>query len=117
MPESNINLSEEALVITDEKAIIVDINIRAEKLFGYVREELIGKSIEILIPDRFREQHSAKRHNYQGSPSERTMGLAGGIYGKHKDGSEFAVEISLGPKQMMNGFFITASIKEIKKKV
>lgn len=115
MTENNINLSKDALVITDEKAIIVDVNIRTEKLFGYVREELIGKSIEILIPDRFRKQHSANRHNYQRSPSERTMGMTGGIHGKHKDGSEFAVEISLKPKQMMNGFFITAAIKEIKK--
>lgn len=109
----SFNSSPEALVITNAQDEIADINPMAEKMFGYKRDELIGKCIEALIPDRLKHRHSHHRKEYRSHPTEKLMGMSGGIMGRHKNGDEFPVKISLSPKQLPTGYFITVAIENL----
>src|SRR5207249_568794 len=85
----------DAMVIVDERGTIALVNARAEELFGYGREELVGGRVEMLVPERFAEQHPAHRREYSADPHTRAMGAGLELQGRRKDGSEFPVEISL----------------------
>src|SRR5678816_4179895 len=84
----------DAIVIVGKDGRIVLVNTQTEKLFGYSRSELLGERVDMLVPDRFRNLHSEHRHAYFGSPRARGMGSGLELFGRRKDGSEFAVEIS-----------------------
>lgn len=103
----------DAMVIVNERGEIVLVNSRTESLFGYVREELIGKTVELLIPGRFRGAHLGYRLNYFSEPSARPMGVGLELYGLRKDGSEFPVEISLSPIRTEEGTLVTSAIRDI----
>lgn len=105
--------SPEALVITNARDEIANINPMAEIMFGYKREELIDKCIEALIPDRLKHRHSHQRKEYRSHPTEKSMGMGVGIMGRHKNGDEFPVKISLSPKQLSTGYFITVAIEKL----
>jgi len=74
-------------------------NAQAEKLFGYSRKELLGRPVEMLVPERFRGQHAAHRERFSASPEVRVMSAGRELFGRRKDGSEFPVEIALSPVQ------------------
>ncbi len=103
----------DAIVISDQNGRIVMVNAQTEKLFGYTREELHGKSIETLIPERYREKHVKQRADYFADPRVRPMGATLDLYGRRKDGSEFSVEISLGPIKSKEGILVTSVIRDI----
>jgi len=103
----------DAIVIVDENGIIQLINAQTEKLFGFFRGELIGQPIEMLIPARFRKAHSHHRRAYSQSPRTRSMGAGLELYGIRKDGSEFPVEISLGPLNAEEGTLVSSSIRDV----
>ena len=84
------------IVVTDGNGQIVAINPFAFTEFGYSEEELIGKKIEILIPERFHHNHFHQREEFAANPQTRPMGLGMDLYGIRKDGAEFPVEVSLG---------------------
>jgi len=84
-------------VLVDENGIVKLVNASAEKLFGYKREELVGRSVESLVPEHYRSEHRNVRAAYQEKPEERPMGLGRDLSGRRKDGSEFPVEIGLNP--------------------
>ncbi len=84
------------IVVLNSKGIIKSINPFALELFGYTSEELAEKPIEVLIPKRFHEHHTADREAYTRSPRSRPMGLGMDLFAAKKDGSEFPVEVSLG---------------------
>src|SRR5690606_9437956 len=86
-------------VIVDETGSILFASDRVREVFGYEPDELLGRPIEILVPERHRRAHRGHRASYQGSPQPRPMGLAMDLYGRRKDGSEFPVEVSLSPVQ------------------
>jgi PAS domain S-box-containing protein len=103
----------EGILVVDEKGAINRINPSAEKLFGYEPGELLGESIEKLVPKRFGQKHSNYRERYSDHPHARAMGAGFDLYGLRKDGREFPVEISLSPYANEKGHFVIAFIIDI----
>lgn len=105
----------EAITIVDSAGKIQVVNARTESIFGYKREEMIGKEVEMLIPDRFVSKHYHHRQVYNSDPKTGSMGITIELYGKRKTGEEFPVEISLGPVKLSEegGDLIYASIRDI----
>jgi PAS domain S-box-containing protein len=103
----------DAIVMVNSTGRIVLINGQAEQLFGYPREELLGKPIEILLPQRFRGGHVSHRTKYFTEPKTRTMGAGLELFACRKDGTEFPVEISLSPLRTEEATFAMSAIRDI----
>ncbi len=103
----------DAMVAVDRDGTIVQANSQTEELFGYGRETLIGRNIEMLVPERYRRQHQHHRETYAEAPKTRRMGADLDLYGKRRDGSEFPVEISLSPILTEKGSFVLSAIRDI----
>jgi len=108
-----VDLSPSGMLAIDKSGAIVLVNREIERLFGYTREELYGKSIDLLIPQRLRAQHPAFRKQYFGDPSARPMGMGRDLYGLRKDGTEIPVEIGLNPVKTTDGLIVLASVVDI----
>jgi PAS domain S-box-containing protein len=102
-----------AMVVVNAGGQITLANRQTEKVFGYSREALIGQPIEMLVPERFRGAHPQHRHAFFSTPSARSMGAGRDLYGLHKDGHEFPVEIGLNPIQTDEGMLVLSSIIDI----
>jgi PAS domain S-box-containing protein len=92
-----LDAAPDAMIIVDAAGAIVFANRHVATLFGYSHEQLIGKSVEQLMPERFRTPHVALRQGYSRAPRLRPMGPNLALFGRRQDGSEFPVEISLSP--------------------
>jgi PAS domain S-box-containing protein len=106
----------DAMVIVDERGTIQLVNAQTEALFGYTREELLGRPVEQLIPERFRAAHPAHRTRFVASPKLRSMGSGLALSGRHKDGSEVAIEVSLSPLHTAAGVVVSAAIRDIRER-
>jgi len=106
----------DAMVIVNERGVIVLVNAQTERAFGYSRSELIGQPIEMLIPARFAARHVHHRSAFLANPHTRAMGVGLELYGKRKDGGEFPVEVSLSPRQTTDGLLVTSAIRDISKR-
>jgi PAS domain S-box-containing protein len=102
-----------AKVLVNERGHIVLVNAQTEKLFGYSRDELLGASIEMLVPARFRPGHPALRDSFAAAPVARSMGAGRDLYGRRKDGSEVPIEIGLNPIATAVETFTLAAITDI----
>jgi two-component system sensor kinase FixL len=102
-----------AVVMISSQGLVVLVNSQTEKMFGYGRNELLGQSVELLVPDRFREQHPGYRRQFFGSPTVRSMGMGRELFGRRKDGSEFPVEIGLNPIETKEGLLVLSAIVDI----
>ncbi|MCX4188030.1 sensor histidine kinase [Methylophaga sp. OBS4] len=102
-----------AIVMVDNQGHIEFINAQTERLFGYQANELLGETIEILVPHRFRGNHPALRNQFTNNPVARPMGAGRDLYGLRKDGSEFPIEIGLNPISTEEGLFIVSAIVDI----
>ncbi|HEY9526711.1 MAG TPA: PAS domain S-box protein, partial [Anaerolineales bacterium] len=103
----------DGMVIVDHEGTIVMVNAQMERLFGYNREEVIGRHVEMLVPTRFKDVHPFHRGQYVKSPRSRPMGADLELYGLRKDGVEFPVEISLSPMESEEDNLIIAAIRDI----
>lgn len=102
-----------AMVMVSASGQIEMVNAQAEKVFGYTREEMLGRSIEILVPERFRGAHPGLRAVFMADPRSRPMGAGRDLYALRKDGSEFPVEIGLNPIDTEEGPMVLSAIVDI----
>jgi diguanylate cyclase (GGDEF)-like protein/PAS domain S-box-containing protein len=101
------------LLVVDPDGRVVLANAHAQATFGYGADELLGEPVETLIPSRLRDEHGRERVAYQARPAPRPMGAGRDLTAVRKDGSEFPVEVSLGPAQMEGRSFVTAFVADI----
>jgi PAS domain S-box-containing protein len=102
-----------AMIMVDSAGVISFANAPAAIVFGYSHSELIGRNIETLIPERFRDRHPGYRKGFFSQPSSRAMGAGRDLFGCRKDGSEFPVEVGLNPMRTAQGVFVLASVIDI----
>jgi PAS domain S-box-containing protein len=101
------------MVMIGEDGNIILANAYLQRLFGYRKEEMLGRPVEMLVPERFRGEHPAQRARFLASPEPRLMGEGGDLFGRRKDGSEFPVEIGLTPVRSEQGTSVLATIIDI----
>jgi PAS domain S-box-containing protein len=103
----------DGLIVTDEEGLVRLVNNGFEEMFGYDRAEVLGQSVEMLVPDPLRTRHRAHRLRFRASPHRRPMGQGLELQGRRRDGTLFAVEISLSPLARDNGTLTIATIRDI----
>lgn len=110
-----LDAAPDAMVIVERGGRIALVNAAAEDLFGYPREELIGASVELLIPERLRGGHPAHRDAYFAQPKTRLMGQPAGLelIARRRDGTELPVEISLSPLEVEDGMLAITAIRDV----
>jgi PAS domain S-box-containing protein len=103
----------DAMVIIDAAGEIRLANAEMERLFGYTRHDMVGRPVEMLIPDRYRDRHPGHRMAFFSEPRVRPMGAELELFGRRRDGVEFAIEISLSPLATEDGLLATAAIRDV----
>jgi PAS domain S-box-containing protein len=105
--------SPDAMIIVDQAGQILLASHRVEPMFGYTSEELAGKSINMLLPERYRDGHTAHIRGFMKKPEGRNMGTGRELNALRKDGSEFPVEINLSPAQTSEGLVVIAAVRNV----
>ncbi len=108
-----IDASPTALVKINQSRQLTLVNTQAARLFGYAPGELLGKEIEVLIPERFHAQHPANVNSFFANRATRQMGAGRDLWGRKKDGTEFPVEVGLSPLELEGETFVLAGIVDI----
>lgn len=103
----------DAVVIIDGNGVIALVNSQTEQLFGYGRAELLGRPLEMLMPERYRGSHFAQTRAYTADPRARPMGSGLDLFGMRKDGSEFPIDVSISPLPPEKEIFIASTIRDM----
>jgi PAS domain S-box-containing protein len=111
--EQLFEFSPDAIVVTDSQGRITNVNAQVQRAFGYTREELVGKRVEVLVPERFRSAHPNHRQTYNAQPTLRPMGVGLELHALRKDGTEFPVDIMLSPVETTEGQVTVSVIRDI----
>lgn len=114
---SLLEAAPDGIIIADTDGIILAVNRQVELLFGYERSELLGQSVELLVPEKLRDAHRAHRDAYQRRPVTRPMGIGLDLVGRRKDGSQLPLAISLSPTQLGRGAVVIATIRDISERI
>jgi PAS domain S-box-containing protein len=107
-----LDLAPDATVVVNAAGRVVFANAQIERTFGYSAAQLVGQPVETLLPQRFREAHPRHRQQFAAKPRLRPMGAGLSLYGLHRDGREFPVEISLSPVDIGEGILVVAAIRD-----
>ena len=108
--------SPDAIITSDPTGVISEVNSQTEKLFGYTRSELVGRTIETLVPDRFRQSHPSRRRDYNSHPRSRPMGAGLELFGRRKDGTEIPVDIMLAVVETAEGRTVISTVRDLSEK-
>ncbi len=108
-----VEASPNGLLMVDENGTILLVNRQVEQQFGYERAELIGKPVEMLVPQHMRSHHAGDRAEFFAHSESRAMGKRRDLYGMRKDGREVPIEIGLNPIQTSDGMRVLASVVDI----
>lgn len=102
----------DGIVVVDERGIVAYVNATTEGLFGWRRADLVGRPVEVLLPERFRGTHVASREGFTAAPRQRPMGLGKDLAALRRDGSEFPAEISLAPLRNGTASWAVAAVRD-----
>jgi PAS domain S-box-containing protein len=108
-----VESSPAAMVMIRATGVIEMVNVQVERIFGYSRWELLGRPIEVLLPERYRGHHAGLRTEFFAAPVARQMGEGRDLYGRKKDGSEFPIEIGLSPIETDDGTMVLSAIVDL----
>jgi len=108
-----VESSPNGMLMIDHDGKIILVNREVERMFGWSRAELLGQSVEVLVPDRFRGVHPNERAAFFATPQARSMGIGRDLFGVRKDGTEIPLEIGLNPIVMEEGLFVLGSVVDI----
>ncbi len=108
-----LDAAPDAILVTDTNGLIVLANAQVERLFGYTRDELLGQTVELLLPDAVRALHPMHRESYAHDPRARAMGLGLNVAARRKDGTEFPAEVSLSATQASEGLLVSAAVRDV----
>ncbi|MEZ5285212.1 MAG: PAS domain S-box protein [Vicinamibacterales bacterium] len=108
-----VEASPHGMLMVDPRGVILMVNREIERLFGYPREQLLGQSVEALVPVSVRPRHPDLRQGFERDPHQRPMGAGRDLFGRRRDGVEFPVEIGLNPIETDEGVFVLASVIDI----
>ncbi len=108
-----LDAAPDAMVVVDDGARIILVNVQAESLFGYARSELLGQHLDLLIPERFRRGHAGHIAAFFANPGARPMGSSLELFGRRKDGTELPIEVSLSPLRTEGGTTVSAAIRDV----
>jgi PAS domain S-box-containing protein len=111
--EKLLDSTPDAMLFVNTHNEIILVNAQFEKIFGYSQDEIVGKKLDILLPQRYKKNHSAMVQRFFGRPKTRAMGAHLEIYAIKKDGTEFSADISLSPLQTDEELFVTAAVRDI----
>jgi two-component system, sensor histidine kinase len=113
LARSALEAAPDAMIIIDSAGTICYANRQTAELFGYGHDELIGRCVDELLPQRLRQHHMAHRQQYWSSPRQRAMGAGLELFGCRREGGEFPVEISLSPVQDGQQLLVAAAIRDV----
>lgn len=112
--EQLLQQSPDALILANKKGEIMFANVAVTNLFGYQPEELVGQTMEVLMPGRYRRAHVGHRDGYSAQPTQRAMGHRGvPLFGLHRDGHEFPIWVSLSPIQVSDELYVAAAVRDV----
>ncbi|MDQ8203065.1 PAS domain S-box protein [Pelagicoccus sp. SDUM812003] len=115
--QAAISAAANGMLIVDSQGKMVQANTQLQLIFGYAESELVGRSVEMLVPEQVRSGHQGLRENYHAHPQTRAMGPERQLEGRRKDGSLFPVEVGLNPFETPEGRFVIASVLDVSERI